>query len=117
MSLNYSIYSIPVYWLLALVPHVYAVRQVHDRFHHVESNFPPQVSLMKSANNQKWNNVNPRGVDTNETYKKAVGSEVFARFERGEAAHKNMLENAPLLIGAVTIGNVVRLDACKLSFQ
>lgn len=64
---------------------------------------------MRKANNKKWNNANPRGTDTNEAYKKAVPAEVFGRYERAEAAHKNMLENSPLYIGAVIIANVMGL--------
>lgn len=63
------------------------------------------MTLIKSANNKKWNNVNPRGIDTSNTYKSAVPADIFARFERAEAAHKNLMENAPLLIGAVAVGN------------
>ncbi|KAF2192445.1 hypothetical protein K469DRAFT_735448 [Zopfia rhizophila CBS 207.26] len=97
MVLNFSIYSIPVYWVMGLWPHIHGVR------------------LIKKANNKKWDNCNPRGVDTAAKYQKSVPAEVFAKFERAEAAHKNMMENAPLFIGAVIAGNIAGLPASTLN--
>lgn len=69
------------------------------------------MQTVKNANNKKWNNANPRGLDTNAQYQKTCPTEVYARFERAEAAHKNLLENAPLFIGAVVVGNMMGLPA------
>lgn len=44
---------------------------------------------MKKANNNKWNNANPRGSETDERYKKSVPAQIYATYERAEAAHKN----------------------------
>lgn len=71
---------------------------------HLLSANQSKVNLIKSANNKKWNNANPRGTDTNSIYKSSVPAEVFAKYERAEAAHKNLLENAPLFVGAVGMG-------------
>ncbi|KAF2476180.1 uncharacterized protein BDR25DRAFT_277172 [Lindgomyces ingoldianus] len=97
MDANYSIYSIPVYWFLALVPHAFAVQ------------------LMKGANNKKWDNANPRGADANAKYQKAVPNQIWCKFERAEAAHKNMLESAPLFIGAILAGNIAGLPKSTLN--
>lgn len=71
------------------------------------------MSLIRKNNNKRWNNVNPHGAETVAAYKAAVPAEVFARYERGEAAHKNMMENAALYVGAVVIGNMAGLSAGK----
>ncbi|KAF2110423.1 hypothetical protein BDV96DRAFT_501171 [Lophiotrema nucula] len=95
MTGNYSLYAIPLYWTLAMYPHAYA------------------SGLIKKANNNRYDNANPKSVSTAEQYRKSVPSDCFARYERGEAAHRNMLENAPLFIGAVIVANMARLDASK----
>ncbi|KAF2691614.1 hypothetical protein K458DRAFT_325085 [Lentithecium fluviatile CBS 122367] len=93
MAPNYSIHAIPAYMVLAFLPHAYA------------------ISSIKKANNGKFNNVNARGVDTLAMYKKSVPAEVFGRYERGKAAHANLMENAPFFIGAVIVGNMMGLSA------
>jgi uncharacterized MAPEG superfamily protein len=76
-----------------------------------------QVQQLKSANNGKWDNVNSRGTETVATYRKSVPAEVYARFERAEAAHKNGFENAPFFIGAVIAGNMAGLSAGMLPWS
>jgi uncharacterized MAPEG superfamily protein len=73
----------------------------------------PQAGLIKKSNNNKWNNHNPRGCETNPSYQKSVPAACYARFERAEAAHQNGMENAPFFVGAVLAGNMVGVDACK----
>ncbi|KAF2000666.1 hypothetical protein P154DRAFT_575721 [Amniculicola lignicola CBS 123094] len=73
------------------------------------------ISTIKNANNKKWNNANPRGIETNAMYQKQVPNSVFCKYERCEAAHKNLLENAPLYVGAIVLGNVARLDALTMN--
>ncbi|KAF2275913.1 uncharacterized protein EI97DRAFT_458911 [Westerdykella ornata] len=97
MTPNLSLYAIPAYWLLALYPHAYA------------------ITLVKRANNNKWNNANPRGTSTTNTYQKCVPEATFARFERAEAAHKNLMENAPFVVGAVAVGNWAGLGSGTLN--
>ena len=69
------------------------------------------MKTIKKANNNQFNNANPRGIDTHAHYKKSVPAPVFAQWERAEAAHRNALENAPLFVGAVVVGNMVGLEA------
>lgn len=71
-----------------------------------------QVALIKKSTN-KWDNLNPRGINSNTSYQKSVSADCYAKFEKAEAAHKNGLENAPLFIGAVLAGNMADLDNCK----
>lgn len=73
------------------------------------------MGIIKKSNNNKWNNHNPRSTETNDRYKKAVPSDVYAMYERAEAAHKNSIENAPLFIGAVLSGNLAGLSPSMLS--
>lgn len=40
----------------------------------------------------------------------SVPAEIFARHERAQAAHDNGVENFPLLIAVVVLGNLAKLD-------
>ncbi|KKY21747.1 putative membrane-associated eicosanoid glutathione metabolism protein [Diplodia seriata] len=75
---HYALLSIPAMWVVSIYPHMYA------------------VNLIKSANNNHWDNTNSRGSAWSEKLKQAVPADVLARFERAEAAHRNGLENLPL---------------------
>lgn len=93
MAPNLSLFSIPAYFALALGPHVYS------------------VLLIRSANNDKWDNANPRSELHSEAIRKSVPAATYAKFERSRAAHNNMLENMGFMVGAVLAGCMVRLDA------
>ncbi|KAF2658590.1 hypothetical protein K491DRAFT_713527 [Lophiostoma macrostomum CBS 122681] len=97
MASNYSFYSIPLYWFISLCPHWYA------------------VNLIKTSNNGYWNLANPKAAKTEEGYQKAVPAEIYDKYERSQAAHRNMIENAPLFIGAVVVGNVAGLPTATLN--
>ncbi|KAL1639237.1 hypothetical protein SLS58_008079 [Diplodia intermedia] len=75
---HYALLSIPAMWVVSLYPHMHA------------------VNLIKSANNNRWDNTNSRGSAWSATLKQSVPADVLARFERAEAAHRNGLENLPL---------------------
>jgi len=90
-SSNYSIYAIPVYYIFTLIPHAYA------------------ITIAKNANNGQWNNASPRSTTWNEKVQKSIPAAVFARHERAEAAHKNGMENSPLIYTAIILGNVAQL--------
>jgi uncharacterized MAPEG superfamily protein len=94
---NYSIYMIPAYYVLAQLPHTIA------------------IGTIRSANNGRWNNANPRSSQWNETLVKSMPAAVFAKYERCEAAHKNMLENMALFTTAVVLGNLASLPAGTLN--
>ncbi|KAF2270830.1 hypothetical protein CC78DRAFT_538559 [Lojkania enalia] len=99
MDANYSLFAIPVYWFLSMAPHVYA------------------VTTIKKANNNKWNNANPRSSDFDANLQKTVPKEIYTRYERAEAAHHNMIENTSLFIGAVIVGNMAGLDPRTLNIS
>jgi hypothetical protein len=122
MSSNYSLHSIPVYWLVALYPHAYAVRFPSSLSS--PSVIPPslllphplttpQQGLFKSATNGQRSNANPRGTSTLSHYRKICPKEVFEKAERAEACHMNSMENAPFFVGAVLAGNFAGLSSGK----
>src|SRR5437762_10852184 len=94
---NYSIYMIPAYYLLAQLPHSLA------------------ISTIRSANNGRWDNTNPRSTQWIDTLAKSVPAAVFAKYERCEAAHKNLMENMALFTTAVVLGNIAGLPAGMLN--
>ena len=94
---NYSAFAIPIYHLISLLPHAYAIQ------------------LIRRANNGRWNNSNPRSSDWHTLLQKSVPARVFARYERAEAAHKNCMENLSLFSAAVIMGNVARLEPSRLN--
>jgi uncharacterized MAPEG superfamily protein len=97
MPTNLSFFAVPVFWLLTLLPHSYA------------------VLIMKSANNGRWNNSSPRSSNWDETLRKSTPKDIYARYERGEAAHKNGMENLPIFVGAILAGNFAHLDTRTLN--
>ncbi|MCJ1251960.1 hypothetical protein MMC30_009198 [Trapelia coarctata] len=96
-STNYSLYAIPASLFLALLPHLYAVQ------------------LIKSANNGRWDNSHPRSTAYNDKLQKTVPNAIFRKFERGEAAHKNGMENLVIFSTAVILGNMANLPAGTLN--
>jgi uncharacterized MAPEG superfamily protein len=108
MSSNYSLHSIPVYWLIALYPHAYSVRPTTFHLYFLQLT-TPQQGLFKAATNGHRNNANPRGTSTLSHYRKICSKDVFEKAERAEACHMNSMENAPFFVGAVVAGNLAGL--------
>lgn len=73
------------------------------------------MSVIKAANNKRWNGANPHGYDTIEIYKKACPREVFLLYERAKGAHRNLVEGAPWFIGAIVLGNSMGMAASTFS--
>jgi len=94
---NLSFFAIPAYWILSLLPHIYA------------------ISIMKKANNGRWNNSNPRSTKWDATLRESTPAEVYGRYERAEAAHKNGMENLPVFVGAVLAGNIANINTSTLN--
>jgi uncharacterized MAPEG superfamily protein len=97
MATNLSFFAVPVFWTLCMVPHTYA------------------VLIMAKANNGRWNNSSPRSSNWDEVLRKSTPKEVYARYERGKAAHKNGMENLPIFVGAILAGNYAQLDTRTLN--
>ncbi|KAL9041083.1 MAG: hypothetical protein Q9214_004235 [Letrouitia sp. 1 TL-2023] len=92
LSKNYSFYTIPVYCILTYLPYWYSVLTIQN------------------ASKDRWDNANPKSTKHIDSVQKSVSSETFGRYERGKAAHNNGLENFPLLIVAVVMGNMAHLS-------
>ncbi|KAH8654635.1 hypothetical protein BGZ60DRAFT_157765 [Tricladium varicosporioides] len=94
---NFSFYSIPAYWVLSLIPHSYA------------------ISVITKANGGKWSNVSPRSTTWDGHLRKTIPADIYARYERSEAASKNGFENLPIFVGAVLAGNLAKLGAREMN--
>lgn len=97
MAPNLSVFAIPALWVLTLFPHAYS------------------VTLIKNANNGRWDNANSKSSKWDEKLQKTIPAETYARYERAEAAHRNGMENMPLFIGTIALGNLAKLDASTLN--
>lgn len=96
-STNYSIYAIPAYFVLAILPHNYA------------------VNLIKGANNGHWDNTNARSPAWHERIQKSTPAAIFSRYERAEAAHKNAMENLAIFSTTIILGNLAELPTSTLN--
>jgi uncharacterized MAPEG superfamily protein len=85
---NPSILAIPAYYILSVLPHTYAL--------HVAT----QGKVLE------WDNRNPRSTDMRAKLKTRLGPETYARYERLESCHANGMENMPLFVAAVVLGNL-----------
>jgi uncharacterized MAPEG superfamily protein len=94
---NLSLFAVPAYWILCLVPHNYA------------------IGIMRKANNGMWDNTSPRSSNWDAKLKKSVPAEIFAKYERAEAAQKNSFENFPIFVGAILAGNLAKLGSPLLN--
>ena len=96
-STNYSIYAIPAYYILSMLPHNYA------------------LIIIKAANNGRWDNSNPRSPAWHEKIQKSTPAEIFGRYERAEGAHKNGMENMAIFCTTIVLGNLAQLPASTLN--
>ena len=55
---NYSLFTIPAYMVLAMIPHAYSVQ------------------VITSNNNKKWNNASPRSLSNLQMVEKSVSKDV-----------------------------------------
>ncbi|KAF2786020.1 hypothetical protein K505DRAFT_330634 [Melanomma pulvis-pyrius CBS 109.77] len=94
---NPSIAAIPVYYILSVIPHSYAL--------HVATQGKPT----------EWDNRNPRSSDLKAKLKERLPADRFALYERAEACHANGMENLPLFASAVVLGNMAGLKKDGLS--
>lgn len=96
MSPNYSLYAIPAYWLLSMVPQVYA------------------VSLITTST-QSWNNANPRSTAYLEKLKQKCTPNDLGRYERAKASHYNSMESFPLDTATLVIGNLAGISVDRMN--
>lgn len=94
---NYSIYAIPAFYVLIMVPYVYGSAQI------------------RKANNGEYDRVNPRGEEFALKIKKSTSKATLALIERCKAAHNNGWENLPFFAAAVLAANFAHLPASTLN--
>jgi len=93
MSLSIPILSIPLYYILAQVPHGYA------------------SSFAMKGGSQNYDNRNPKGSNHQESLKKRLGPREYAAYERAENCHRNGLENMPLFVATIFAGMLAEQKA------
>jgi len=94
---NYSVFALPAYYIISTLPHTFA------------------ITLIYKANNGKWDNSNPHSSNWKSKIQQSVPADVFAKYERAEAAHRNGMENLALFTGAIVLGNLAELPASTLN--
>ena len=70
-TINLSIYAIPIFYILVLAPHAYA------------------IGYIKRANKGRYDSANAHGQKFQTSIQKTVPPEILARYERAERAHNN----------------------------
>lgn len=73
------------------------------------------IAVILKANNGRWDNANAKSSVWDANLKKSIPAEVYGRYSRAEAAHKNAMENLPMFIGAVLAGNMAKLNSQTLT--
>ncbi|KAH6614837.1 hypothetical protein C7974DRAFT_320077 [Boeremia exigua] len=96
-SYSPSILAIPAYFVLAMLPHGWAI------------NVASQGQL------RTWDNRNPRAADLKAALKARLPAARYAQYERLEACHANSMESFPLFAAAVVLGHVAGLEERALS--
>ncbi|KAF1930938.1 uncharacterized protein M421DRAFT_418419 [Didymella exigua CBS 183.55] len=81
---NPSVLSIPGYFVLAMIPHDWA------------------INVASQGRISTWDNRNPRNTDMKAKLKARLPAESYAKYERLEACHANSIESFPLF-SAVTM--------------
>src|SRR5262249_55793585 len=73
------------------------------------------ISLIQSVSSKTWDNRNPRGSTQSQALQKSVPAHIYTKFERARACHANGLENMPLFVAAVILGNFAALESAELN--
>ncbi|EKG19290.1 Membrane-associated eicosanoid/glutathione metabolism (MAPEG) protein [Macrophomina phaseolina MS6] len=90
-NLSLSIVAIPAYHLLSIIPHA------------------ASISYATKGQPSKWDNRNPRSEALKAGLSKRLDAKQYATYERLEAAHANSMENMPIFIAAIVLGNLAGL--------
>lgn len=90
---NYSLFAIPAYLVIAMVPHAYS------------------VSLITKYNKKLYDMPSPRSSGGRTEIEKSVPRAIYREYERCRAAHSNMFENMGFVVGGILSGVVGKVDA------
>lgn len=94
---NYSLYAIPAYVILTLVPNIIAVFSI------------------KKATNDRFDNANPRSTKFAASLEKTVAPAVRESYERMKACHQNGMESLPLVCTALILANMANVQNSSLN--
>lgn len=94
---NPSILAIPAYFVLAMLPHGWA------------------INVASRGKLSTWDNRNPRNADLKAKLKARLPAETYAKYERLEACHANSMESFPLFAAAIVLGNIAGLEKEELT--
>ena len=86
LAASLPLLSIPAYYLLALTPHVIAIR------------------IATQGDPSRHDNRNYHSTSNVDKIRRALGPAQFARYERAKRCHQNHLENLPLFVAGVFAG-------------
>lgn len=93
---NRSILAIPAFWGMSWLTHWIG------------------ITVASRGNPAKWDNRNPRAAGMKKKLQDTLPPDVYAKYERAEAASANGFENLPLFAAAVILGNVAKLPAAEM---
>ncbi|KAF6233839.1 hypothetical protein HO173_008051 [Letharia columbiana] len=92
-----SFYSIPIAWILSLVPHVFAVK------------------TYEAASSRKFDNTQPRSLTNTVASDQSLSKATKDTIIRAEGAQQNGFENLGIFAAGVVAGNAAGLDAGYLN--
>lgn len=92
-NFNVALVSIPVYYILATVPHAWA------------------AYISTKGNMGKYDNRNPHSTTNQDKVKRSLTAKEYAAYERAKRCHQNHLENMPLFVATVFAGLMAERSA------
>ncbi|WVW84216.1 hypothetical protein I302_106246 [Kwoniella bestiolae CBS 10118] len=96
---NFSLYAVPAAWVVAMVPHFYAISLYNSE---------------KAPGSADWDNRAPKKNIANIKEGK-LSPEAQGKFLRAEAAQENAFQNLPLFAAAILAGNFAKLSPSTLN--
>jgi uncharacterized MAPEG superfamily protein len=84
ISFSLPVFTIPLYYMLALYPHASAGLSIYTQ--------------------RLYDNRNPKGTEQQATLNQKLSPRDLAAYERAESCHRNHMENMPLFVAAVFAG-------------
>jgi len=89
---NFDVLSIPGFYIMALLPHAYA------------------LNIATAGKPTKWDNRNPRSTEIKANLQKRLPPIVWEKYQRAESASSNAFENFPFFAAAIIVGRMAGLD-------
>lgn len=103
-SFSIPVLSIPLYYVLAVFPHGWAISRANKKNMKQHNNQNPKVKCKKYIEGSSMASDAPQASSYHESLKKRLTAKEFEAFERAESCHRNHMENMPLFIAAIFAG-------------